>query len=82
MRADFDFVRAGKSVWEITCRKPRYTVKCEGKVVSEVTSKNANDHTGFTLHCGWSVHIDIRRLRVTGRLDPRWVRSALAGKGR
>jgi hypothetical protein len=77
MASDFRGVPRGRSVWEITSRSPVHVVKFNGKVVSSVNAKTENDHTGFTLRAGFDVSVDILRLRITGRLDPAWLKGAL-----
>lgn len=78
MSPNFKGVPIGKSVWEISVRGFNHVAKLNGKTVSEVAVKRKNDHTGFVLNGGWGVAVDLKRLRITGRLNPYWLQNALS----
>lgn len=71
-----------KCVIEWVCKGKHYRIKLNDKVVLKKPVGKDNDHRGFSLGCGWDTFFNISHIQVKGRIDPRWLKSALANLNR
>jgi hypothetical protein len=65
------------AVLEASCQGRSIVVKENDRVVIEHRLPAPNDHTGFWIGGGWDSGVTIAHMKVSGRLDPRWLASAL-----
>lgn len=65
---------------EVGCKGNRYYVKVDDKQVIDYEAPEVNDHQGLRIGGGWQCTYTIKHLRVTGRLDPRWLAKKLSKK--
>ncbi len=62
----------------LSCQKDLYEVTLNGKTLLKYTAEEPNDRRGVGLVVGQSSPYYLTHLQVKGRLDPRWLKNALA----
>jgi hypothetical protein len=59
--------------YEVSCHGNAYTAKVNGKVVLEFSRTEANTNQGISVLTGNGHTTRVKSLKISGRLDPRWM---------